>query len=111
MFLIILFGLYQGKLKWLRQTAWLIVQVERYLLTDSERTRRKDWFPIWFQYSLNEMEQHEWQEKVKLGPSFLRWAPKEFTVDQNNYLFHKQKCPKMTKEIYCISNILFFFLV
>ncbi|CAG8599443.1 11311_t:CDS:2 [Ambispora leptoticha] len=68
-----------GQLKWLYQAALLIVEVERFFLTDLERIQRKDWFPIWFQYTVNERERHEWKSKVEFLSNTLGWPPEKLT--------------------------------
>ncbi|KAJ8469516.1 hypothetical protein ONZ45_g16864 [Pleurotus djamor] len=59
---------------WIRQMAMLLVEIERGLLTDSER-RRPHWFPRWFTYILTESERRRWQDFVDRNPLDLGYGP------------------------------------
>src|SRR5581483_625919 len=48
-------------IKWLKQVAEMIVDVEKYFLTPRERGR-PDWFPTWFTYTVSESEMTKWKE-------------------------------------------------
>ncbi|KAF3932676.1 hypothetical protein ABW19_dt0202472 [Dactylella cylindrospora] len=49
------------------QMASLQVEIELGLLSSSERKRR-DWFPIWFSYSMTEAEKRAWDDYVETNP-------------------------------------------
>lgn len=47
--------------------AEMLVEIERGLLTNSER-RNPNWFPRWFTYTVTESERREWQDFVNKHP-------------------------------------------
>ncbi|RIA83535.1 hypothetical protein C1645_880431 [Glomus cerebriforme] len=55
----------KSQIKWLKQVAEMIVDIEKYLLTSQERSRT-DWFPIWFTYTVTESEREEWEKYMEL---------------------------------------------
>jgi hypothetical protein len=54
----------------------LLVEIERGLLTDSER-RNPHWFPRWFTYDVTEAEKREWQDFVEKNPLKLGYEPEK----------------------------------
>jgi hypothetical protein len=71
------------------QMASLQVEIELGLISASERARR-DWFPVWFSYSMTEAEKRAWKEYVDKNP--LEWT------QQNNFSENKDHAPPAEKE-------------
>lgn len=64
------------------QMASLQVEIELGLLSSSERARR-DWFPVWFNYSMTETEKRVWEDDVRKNP--LKWTEEnDFGEDKDH---------------------------
>ncbi|KAF8350991.1 hypothetical protein F5887DRAFT_1193386, partial [Amanita rubescens] len=62
---------------WIQQMVVLLVEIERGLLTDSERADPY-WFPRWFTYAVSEDQRREWQKYLGDHPLHLGYdAPDE----------------------------------
>ena len=71
------------------QMASLQVEIELGLLSSAERARR-EWFPVWFSYSMTETEKRNWGEYLEKSP--LKWT------DENNFSEDKDHAPLLPAE-------------
>jgi hypothetical protein len=74
---------FQSRNIWYRQWAAMLVEIERGVLTESER-KNPHWFPRWFNYTLTESDRNEWQSFMENHPSMFASADATQEVIANN---------------------------
>ena len=89
---------FQAQIKWLKQVAEMIVDIEKYFLTPRERSR-SDWFPTWFTYTVSESEMAEWEKWMEV-------KGKEWTLIEIKEDKEKGKIETLEQSIDEIKSIL-----